>query len=65
MPGDPKECREHAKRCWALASQTKNPVLKESLVDIAQRWVLLAAELDTTHALLKALRTDASDKKTG
>jgi hypothetical protein len=65
MPGDPKECREHAKRCWALASQTKNPVLKESLVDIAQRWVLLAAELDATHALLGAWRTDAPDKRTG
>jgi hypothetical protein len=65
MPGDPKECREHAKRCWALASQTKNPVLKESLVDIAQRWVLLAAELDTTHALLKAWGSDPPDKKTG
>jgi DNA-binding NtrC family response regulator len=20
MPGDPNECREHAKRCWALAA---------------------------------------------
>jgi hypothetical protein len=37
MPGDPKQCREHAKRCWALASEITNPILKESLTDAAQR----------------------------
>jgi hypothetical protein len=52
MPGDPEECRAHAKRCWALAAETKNPVLKESLVDLAQRWAQLAADLQTTRALL-------------
>ena len=40
MPGDPKRCREHAKRCWALASEVTNPVLKESLLDAAQRWAV-------------------------
>jgi hypothetical protein len=37
MPGGPKERREHAKRCWALASEVTNPALKESLVETAQR----------------------------
>jgi hypothetical protein len=55
MPGDPKRCREHAKRCWALASEITNPVLKESLTDVAQRWALLATELETIHSLLEAL----------
>ena len=55
MPGDPKRCREHAKRCWALASEITNPVLKESLLDAAQRWAVLAAELETIHSLLEAL----------
>ena len=36
MPGDPNECREHAKRCWALAAETKNPALKDNLVDLVQ-----------------------------
>ena len=36
MPGDPDECRERSKRCWALATQTKNPVLQSSLVDLAE-----------------------------
>ena len=55
MPGDPKQCREHAKRCWALASEITNPVLKESLTDAAQRWAVLATELETIHSLLEAL----------
>ena len=52
MPGDPKECREHAKGCLALAAETKNPVLKESLVEIAQKWARLATDLEATQALL-------------
>jgi hypothetical protein len=52
MPGDPKECREHAKRCWALASQTQNPVLRESLVDLAQKWSVVAVDLEATQRLL-------------
>src|SRR4029453_19455969 len=54
MPGDPKQCREHAKRWLALASEITNPVLKESLTDAAQRWALLATELETIHASLSA-----------
>jgi hypothetical protein len=54
MPGDPNECRAHAKRCWALAGEAKNPTLKESLVDLAQRWSLLATDLEATKRLLDA-----------
>ena len=52
MPGDPNVCREHAKRCWALASETKNPALKDSLVDLAQRWARLAVDLQFTRDLM-------------
>ena len=55
MPGDPKQCREHAKRCWALASEITNPVLKESLTDAAQRWALLATELEMKAADFESL----------
>jgi hypothetical protein len=65
MPGDPSECREHAKRCWALASETKNPVVKESLVELAQHWARLAAELEATHRLLKAWAPDTQKKDAG
>jgi hypothetical protein len=62
MPGDPKQCREHAKRCWALASESTNPAVKDSLIDAAQRWAVLAAELET-HSLLEAL--EDAEKKAG
>jgi hypothetical protein len=52
MPGDPNECREHAKQCWQLASQTTNPELKASLSEIAQRWAALATELEAVSRLL-------------
>jgi hypothetical protein len=54
MPGDPNECRLRAKRCWALAAESKNPALKESLVDLAQRWAALATDLEATQRLLDA-----------
>ena len=67
MPGDPRECREHAKRCWALASEVTNPALKESLVEAAQRWSRLAVDLEAVHVLLdewgpKELSDDSSKK---
>jgi hypothetical protein len=65
MPGDPNVCREHAKRCWALASETQNPVLQRSLTDIAQTWARLAVDLDATRALIAALDEDTPKKDTG
>lgn len=64
MPGDPEECREHAKRCWALAGEAKSPELKQSLFEIAQRWTRLASDLGATHELLRKWG-DAPDKKAG
>jgi hypothetical protein len=52
MPGDPKECREHAKRCLQLADETTNPALKDSLIEISTQWLRLAADLDRTWLLL-------------
>jgi hypothetical protein len=46
MPGNPEECKEHAKRCWALASQTSNPVLREAFLDLAHRWLAVATDLE-------------------
>ena len=70
MPGDPNVCREHAKRCWALASDTKNPALKDSLVDLAQRWARLAVDLEFTRDLMaewadKPDTPKGDDRKTG
>ena len=65
MPGDPNECREHAKRCWALASETKNPELRDSLTDLAQRWARLATDLEVTLKLLEQWAPDREEKRTG
>jgi len=46
MPLDPEYLREHARRCWKLAAQTGNPVLKKTLVQMAQRSVRLAVGLE-------------------
>ena len=54
MPGDPKQCREHAKRCLQLAQEATNPALKDSLSDIAQQWMHLATDLEATKRLLDA-----------
>jgi hypothetical protein len=53
MPGDPKEYREHAKRCLKIAQEATNPALRASLEDIAQQWLRLAADLEATKALLE------------
>jgi hypothetical protein len=52
MPGDPKDCRQHAKNCWVLATEAKTPELKHHFTDLAQRWAELATDLETTQRLL-------------
>jgi hypothetical protein len=53
MPGDPKDYREHAKRCLQIAQETTNPALKASLEQIAQQWLRLAADFEATKPLLE------------
>jgi hypothetical protein len=56
MTGDPRDCREHAKRCVALASEVENPVLKESFFEIARRWSKLATDLEAERPLADECR---------
>ena len=51
MSGDPKDYRAHARRCVELASETKDPRLKETFGDLARAWAKLAIELERSHAL--------------
>ena len=46
MPSDIAYLRDHARRCWLLAAQTDNPVLKRNLVKAAQRSMRLALDLE-------------------
>ena len=52
MLGNPDECREHTKRCLALAMATENPILKERILDVAQAWSRLVTDLEATKMIL-------------
>lgn len=52
MPGDPKECREHARQCLKLADLAITPVARERFQDLAKTWLRLATDLETAQALL-------------
>jgi hypothetical protein len=54
MPGDPKECREQAKRCLELASEAPpSSLAKARFEDLAKTWIRLATDLEHAEALLK------------
>ena len=36
MPGDPKECREHAKRCLEIAANAPSQLEKAKFEELAQ-----------------------------
>ena len=55
MPGDPKECRQHALNCMLLAKEATTAQTKQTFQNLAQSWTRLAAELEQAQALLKAL----------
>jgi hypothetical protein len=55
MPGDPKECREHAKRCAELAKLATTPEAREQFLSLQMSWIRLAADLDNAKAIIDAL----------
>ena len=55
MPGDPKECREHARRCAELASVATTPETREQFISLQQSWMRLAADLENAQAFIATL----------
>ena len=53
MPGDPKECREHAKRCLELAEAAPSLISKIRFEGLAHTWLRLANDLEHAKALLE------------
>jgi hypothetical protein len=53
MPGNPHECREHAKNCLRLAEEATLSETKSKFRELAQRWLDIAADLEATVELLK------------
>jgi hypothetical protein len=55
MPGDPKECRQHARRCAELASIATTPESREQFLSLQQSWMRLAADLENAKAFIAGL----------
>jgi hypothetical protein len=52
MPGDPKECRQHALNCVHLAKSARTPEQRDHFAKLARTWIKLAEELERTQSLL-------------
>jgi len=52
MPGNPRECREHAMECMELARTAQTPEHKQLLTGLAQSWLNFAAEIERAQVLL-------------
>jgi hypothetical protein len=50
MPGDPKQCREHAARCAELAVAARTPQLKATFLGLSKNWEKLAIQLENAFA---------------
>jgi hypothetical protein len=55
MPGDPKECREHAANCKRLAKEATTPGAREHFSSLATQWERLAGDLESARAFLEAM----------
>ena len=55
MPGDPKECREHARRCAELANSATTPEARDQFLSLQLSWIRLAADLDNAKAFIDAM----------
>jgi hypothetical protein len=56
MPGDPKECRQHAERCAELARMASTSEARETFLDLQMKWIRLAMELTQARALIEATK---------
>jgi hypothetical protein len=58
MPGDPAECRRHARNCADLAERAKSPEAKDRFTSLAAAWEKLAFELEATLPFTTVLLED-------
>lgn len=58
MPGDPKECRQHALACVRLAQTSSTPELRDHFASLARTWIKLADDLERTLSFLNSLEDE-------
>ena len=59
MPGDPKQCRQHARNCLRIAEEARSANVARTFVDLAYGWTKL--ELESAQALLAELDEEPTD----
>ena len=59
LPGDPKECRQHAR--MQIAEEARSADVARTFVDLTHSWTKLAIELESAQALLAALDEEPTD----
>ena len=62
MPGDPKECRVHARNCRKLALTARNAEAAENFLLLAETWDSLAGELESNHVFLATMNAIEPDQ---
>jgi hypothetical protein len=55
MPGDPRACREHARRCAELAALAATSEEREHSLYLESAWIRFAAELESAEAFLATM----------
>jgi hypothetical protein len=55
LPGDPNECRQHARRCAELARTASTPEAREHFANLASSWLNLAKEVEGAQAFLRTM----------
>ena len=58
MPGDPRECRQHALTCVQLVQTAATQQARENFAKLARTWIRLAGELEQSHAFLAGVKED-------
>lgn len=62
MPGNPTECREHAKRCLYMATTASSTADRERFEALAARWLALATDLELAEIIIREWGTPKPDK---
>ena len=55
VPGDPRECKEHAQNCLRLAFDAPNEPAKRWFEELARSWLRLARDLEISDELIQEL----------
>ena len=64
VPGDPNECRMHARECLRLAESASKEAARETFSKLANTWLSLAAELERNQALLETWGVNSDTRPT-